>query len=243
LNKAVRRGNIPLMENKIAALKRTFIFGELDETTLGVLAERAVERRLARGEVLFIAGTEARGLYVIVEGALRAFRTGPDGREQVIHVERAPATIAEVPVFDDGIYPSTVAAEEDSVLLFLDKQDVRRRCLEHPQIALAALKVLAGRLRRCAELVEELSLREVGQRLAGYLLAEARVKGRQTTEGITVELTLTNQQIAARIGTVREVISRSLARLQQGGLIRIEGRHLVILDDGALAAYASEGEP
>jgi len=228
------------MENKIAALRRTAIFGELDEATLQALAERAIERRLARDEVLFMAGEEARGLYVITEGALRAFRVGVDGREQVIHVERAPASIAEVPVFDDGIYPSTVAAEEDSTVLFLDKRDVRRLCLAHPEIALAALKVLAVRLRRCAELVEELSLREVGQRLASFLLAEAREKGKRTPEGVRVELTLTNQQIAARIGTVREVISRALSRLQQGGLILVEGRHLVIPDEGALAAYAGE---
>jgi CRP-like cAMP-binding protein len=230
-----------VMENRLSALRRTRIFGELDEATLLALAERAIERTLARDEVLFIAGEEARGLYVIVEGALRAFRVGVDGREQVIHVERAPASIAEVPVFDDGIYPSTVAAEEDSTVLFLDKRDVRRLCLEHPQIALAALKVLAGRLRHCAELVEELSLREVGQRLAGFLLGEAREKGRRTPAGIHFELTLTNQQIAARIGTVREVISRSLSRLQQGELIRVEGRHLIIPDEAALAAYAGEG--
>ena len=229
------------MKDKIGALRRTAIFGELDESALAALAERAVERQLARDELLFIDGEEARGLYVIVEGAVRAFRTGADGREQVIHVERAPATIAEVPVFDDGFYPSTVAAEEDSILLFLDKRDVQRLCLKYPEIALAALKVLAGRLRHCAELVEELSLREVGQRLATFLLAEARGKGKATEDGLTFELTLTNQQIAARIGTVREVISRALSRLQRGGLIRVEGRHLVITDEEALAAYAGEG--
>src|SRR5207253_5621884 len=148
------------------------------------------ERRLKRDEVLFVAGEEARGLFVIVEGALRAFREGVDGREQVIHVERAGATIAELPVFDDRPYPSTVAAEEDSLLLFIDKQDVRRLCLEHPQIALAALKLLAGRLRRCAELVEALSLREVDERLARWLLSAARIRGTRTDKGLqfTVEI-------------------------------------------------------
>jgi CRP/FNR family transcriptional regulator len=229
------------MENKLAALKRTFIFGELNEKALGALAERSVERRLSRDEMLFIGGEEARGMYVIVEGSVRAFRVGVDGREQVIHVERAPATIAEVPVFDDGLYPSTVAAEEDSTVLFLDKRDVRRLCLEYPEIALAALKVMAARLRHCAELVEELSLREVGQRLASYLLEEARKNGKREEAGVSVELTMTNQQIAARIGSVREVISRALARLQRNGLIRVEGRHLIIPDEDALAGYAGEG--
>jgi len=226
---------------KIDALKRTALFGGLSESALNALAERAVERRLARDEVLFMAGDEARGLYVVAEGAMRAYRVGLDGREQVIHVERAGATLAEVPVFDEGAYPSTVAAEEDSTVLFIDKRDVRRLCLEHPQIALAALKLLAGRVRKCAELVESLSLREVGQRLARFLLAEARLRGkRRKGPGLEVTLALTNQQIAARIGSVREVTSRALARLQHDGLIAVEGRRITIPDEEALAAYAGE---
>ena len=226
--------------DKIAALQRTALFNELDENTLRALAARAIERRFQKDEVLFIAGEEAHGLYVIVEGAVRAFRESADGREQVIHVERAGASVAEVPVFDDGAFPSTVAAETDSVLLFIDKRDVRSLCLKHPQIALAALKVLAGRLRRCAELVETLSLREVGQRLARFLLAEARARGVSTKGGFEVTLTVTNQQIAARVGSVREVVSRALTRLQQDGLVALKGRRLSIPDEEALSAYAGE---
>src|SRR5687768_1935172 len=180
-------------------------------------------------------------MYVIVEGVVRAYRVSLDGREQVIHVERAGATIAEVPIFDDGTYPSTAAAEEETITLFLDKHDVRRLSLEHPEIALAALKVLAGRLRRCAELVEALSLREVGQRLARFLLAEARQGGaRAGAGGLRIELSHTNQQIAARVGSVREVVSRAFTRLQHDGLIRVEGRRLTIPDEQALASFAGE---
>jgi CRP/FNR family transcriptional regulator len=229
-----------MIEDKVKALARTEMFRELDERTLAVLAGRAVERRLSRDETLFIAGEEARGLYVIVSGALRAFRTSADGREQVIHVERAPATIAEVPVFDEGLYPATVAAEEDTTVLFIAKRDMRRLCLEHPQIAFAALKLLAGRLRRCAELVEALSLSEVGQRLARLLLAEAERAGVRHADGIHLELGLTNSQVAARIGSVREVVSRAFARLQQDGLIKVENRRLIILNVEKLAAYAGK---
>src|SRR5437763_1786343 len=136
--------------DKIAALRRTRLFAELDDTMLRLLAERAFARRFQKDEVLFVAGEQAHGLYVIVERAVRAFRVSMDGREQVIHMERAGATIAEVAVFDDDTYPSTAAAEEDTTVLFIDKRDVQHLCLEHPKITLAALKVLAGRLRRCA---------------------------------------------------------------------------------------------
>ncbi|MBL8189484.1 MAG: Crp/Fnr family transcriptional regulator [Acidobacteria bacterium] len=224
--------------DKIAALRRTTLFGELNETELRALAERAVERRLNRNEVLFFAGDEAAGLFVIAQGALRAFREGVDGREQVIHVERAGATIAELPVFDDKPYPSTVAAEEDSTVLFLSKRDVKSLCMTHPEIALAGLKLLAGRLRKCAELVEALSLREVDQRLARWLLTEARARGKRTSDGLELDLVLTNQQIAARIGSVREVVSRALTRLQQNGLISVEGRRVVIQQEATLSIFA-----
>jgi len=226
--------------DKVSALGKSALFGGLDEKELRALGERAVEQKLARGEILFTAGEEARGLFVIVEGALRAFRESVDGREQVIHVERAGATIAEVPMFDDGAYPSTVAAEEDSIVLFIDKRDVRNLCLSHPSIALAALKLLAGRLRRCAELVEALSLHEVDQRLARLLLSEGRTRGRRVNNGVVFELLLTNQQIAARIGTVREVVSRALSRLQQNELIEVSGRVVTILDEEPLKAFAGE---
>ncbi len=226
--------------DKIAALKRTKLFAELDAQTLSALAERAFERNFQKNEILFVAGDEANGMYVIAEGAVRAFRVNPDGREQVIHIERAGATIAEMPVFDDGTYPSTVAAEELTTVLFIDKRDVRRLCLEHPQIPLAALRLLSERLRRCAALVEALSLSEVDQRLARFLLNEARQNGTRSQNGFVLTLTQTNQQIAARVGSVREVISRAFTRLQHEGLITVGGRRVIIPSESALASFAEE---
>src|SRR5262245_9901953 len=130
--------------DKIAALKKTQLFGELEEPELCALAERSVERRLAPGEILFVARDEARALYVITSGALRAFREGVDGREQVIHVEREGATIAELPVFDDKPYPSTVAADEETVVLYLDKNDVKSLCLKYPQIEIGRASCREG---------------------------------------------------------------------------------------------------
>jgi CRP-like cAMP-binding protein len=228
------------VDEKITALSKTVLFGGLDKIELSALADRSFEKSLARGEVLFVAGEEARGLYVVVNGSVRAFRENLEGREQVIHVERAGATFAEVPVFDDLPYPSTVAAEEESTILFIEKGDVKRLCLEHPQIALAALKLLAGRLRKCSNLVEELSLHEVDQRLARLLLSEAKLRGVHSKEGIAFDLVLNNQQIAARIGSVREVVSRAFNRLQQNGLITLKGRHVTIPAEEALKSYAAE---
>lgn len=216
--------------DKISAIGRTPLFSGLTADELEQLAVRASERSLARGEVLFAIGEEARGLFVVVDGAIRAFR-GAGGREQVLYVERAGGTIAETAIFDDGAYAATAAADEISSVLFLGKQDVRQFLADHPQVAFSALKLLAGRLRRHAELVESIALREVGHRLARFLMAEARSSGYRDEHGWHIDLQLSHQQIAARIGTVREVISRTLRRFEQVGLIQMEGRRVTLRDE------------
>jgi len=239
LNSATRTVKIPSVNTRKAeVLRQTELFRELDVSVLDLLASHALEKKLKRGEVLFLAGEKAEGLYVVAEGSVRAFRTGMDGREQVMHVEQAVTTIAEVPVFDDGNYPSTVAAEESSRVLFIRKNDIRSACMKHPELALAATKLLARRLRRCAELVESLSLREVGQRVAKLLFEEAHARGVKTPSGIKFRQELTHNQLAARIGTVREVVTRAIMRLQAQGLIEVDGRRVTVRDLESLRSYA-----
>ncbi len=227
--------------DKAGAIRRTPLFQNLEPDEVEELAARAIEQKLRKGEILFLAGDNAKGLYVIVEGAVRAYRVGPDGREQVIHVERAGTTVAEIPCFDEGAYPSTVAGEEDSVLLFIPRSDVQRLYLQHPRMALAALRVLAGRLRKCASLVETLSLHDVDRRLARLLLTEAVERGRRSGSGFEIEFHYTHQQLASRIGSVREVVSRALSRLQQAKLLRVEGKVLRINEERAFREFV-EGD-
>lgn len=226
------------MESRVETLKRASLFAGLGDSVLDLIASRIVEKRLEPHGILFIAGEPADGLYVIAEGSVRAFRSGADGREQVIHVERAVTTIAEVPVFDDGNFPSTVAAEEPSRLFFIAKDDIRSISLTHPQLALAAAKLLAARLRQCAELVESLSLRDVSQRIARVLVQEAMIRGEMSGNGASFVQKLTHSQLAARIGTVREVVSRSMTRLESTGLIGISGKKVKVPDIDALRNYA-----
>lgn len=226
------------MQNaRTSILKQADLFRGLDDEIVELLASRSVERRLLRDEILFVAGDPAAGLYVVAEGSVRAFRSGLDGREQVIHVERAVTTVAEVPVFDEGNYPSTVAAEEPTLVLFIPRGDIRSACMSHPQLALAAARLLAVRLRKCAELVESLSLREVGQRIAKLFLQEAT--GRENTDGTLIfQQKLTHNQLAARIGTVREVVTRALFKIQSMGLVSIDGKKVTIPDPKALKRYS-----
>lgn len=227
-------------DDRVSLLQKTELFGRLKTGVLTTIASKMVERNVETNGILFVAGEPASGLYIIAEGGVRAFRSGLDGREQTIHVERAVTTIAEVPVFDDGCFPSTVAAEMPTKVFFIAKEDIRRISISHPELPLAAAKLLAGRLRKCAELLEIVALREVGQRIAMLFIEEARAKCKSNEHMAHFEQTLTHSQLAARIGTVREVVSRSLSRMQADGLVTIKGKIVTIPDIDALKHY-SEG--
>lgn len=220
------------------ALRHSRLFGGLAAEQVEDLLGRAQEVQLVGGETLFSAGEPSRGMFLVVSGRTRAVRHGADGREQIMHEDGPGATFPEVAVFDGGPYPSTVVAVSDATLLFLPKKEVQRICLAYPQVALAALNVLSKRLRKATGMVEDFSLRDVGQRLGEYLLEEAFSEGRNVEPGFQLELRHTNQEIADLIGSVREVISRAFGKLQRRGLIEKDGRIVRILDPEGLEAFS-----
>jgi CRP/FNR family transcriptional regulator len=223
---------------KIAALKHTTLFGELSAKELSRLARQAVVVHFKKGEMLFLSGEHANGLFVIVDGKVRAFQHNAEGREHVLHVDSAGAVLAEVPIFDDGPYPASAVAEEDTNALFIDKRDMCQFCLDHPAFMFKALKLMAARVRRHAQMVEILSFHEVGQRLALLLLAQSNLVGAPVSGQTSFRLSLSNHQIATRIGSVRDVVSRALTKLQNRGLISVEGRTVTIPDIRALKLYS-----
>jgi CRP-like cAMP-binding protein len=225
-------------QEKLSALVGTELFGAVNEAALFELAASARERHLVRGEILFSAGDKANGLFVVVSGLLRAFRQTREGREQTIHVEGPGATLAEVPVFDHGPYPSTVQAEEDSVVLFVPQQSVHLFLTKNPEAALVALAVLARRLRSVSGLVEQLALKDVAQRLAAMLAQEAVSQAGELKDGVSFSLTSPHQSIAARLGSVREVITRQLHKLIVDAVISVHGHRITVLDAATLLARA-----
>jgi CRP-like cAMP-binding protein len=197
-----------------------------------------VERRLRQGQILFNAYEPASGLYVVLSGAVRAFHENIDGREQTIHVEHAGGTLAEVAVFDGGPYPSTAVADEDSEVLFIATEDVRSFMLRHPEAALNGLAHMAKKLRTVAWLAEQLALKDVSQRVAALLLEEARRASPELQYGVSFSLPFSHTQLASRLGSVREVITRALQKLAQHGVIEVRGHRIVVLNIEALSAQA-----
>ncbi len=223
-------------------LSQVPIFTGLTEPEMQFLVQRSVARPYAAGELVFSEGEPCTGLYVVAKGRIRIFKVSPAGREQVLSLDGPGSSVAELPVFDGGNYPASVSAVADSVLIFVSKKDFQALVLQHPEVALKVLKVVGGRLRRLVGLIEELSFTTVRHRLASHLLHLAKSSGEKTPEGIRFELQGSQQDLAAVVGTVRELVSRNLGRLQDEGLIRMDGRTVLVTDINALDAVIRETE-
>ena len=211
-------------------LKASALFAALTEAEIEFLAARTRVRSVSAGELLFSEGEPCTGFYIIAAGRVRIFKTSVNGREHVLAIEGAGSSIAEIPVFDGGPYPASCAALEPSELLSISRQDFQAMCLEHPEIALKVLQVVGGRLRRLVAIIEELSFTTVRHRLISWLLRRTRA------EGAVFPLGVSHQELASQIGTVRELVSRNIARLQAQGLIEMSGRDVKVLDLEGLEA-------
>ena len=208
-------------------LRRFPILNGLTEVELQFLAERAVPRDYRKGELLFTEGDPCAGLFIMRSERLRIFKSSPNGREQVLAVEGPGSSVAELPLFDGGNYPASTAAIENASIYFISKQDFHSLCLVHPQVPLKVLKVVGARLRRLVGIIEELSFTTVRSRLISALVRRAKT-GKKTREGVEIELPPSNQELASEIGTVRELVSRNLSRLQAEELIRMDSKTVII---------------
>ncbi len=223
-------------------LERSSLFSELAESELSFLAQRAVRHQFSAGELVFEEGEPCAGLYVVESGHIRIFKSSSGGREQVLSIEGPGSSVAELPVFDGGAYPASVSALENTSLLFVSKQDFQALCLEHPQVALKVLKVVGARLRKLVGIIEELSFTTVRHRLAAYLLRLAQKEGKRSAEGVEFLLPAGNQELASQIGTVRELVSRNLSRLQSEGVLKLDGRTVIVNNMEALESEVSSAE-
>jgi CRP/FNR family cyclic AMP-dependent transcriptional regulator len=214
----------------VTLLTQVSIFSGLTDQELAFLTARVVPRKFSAGELIFAEAESCAGLYVIESGNVRIFKSSAGGREQVLSIDGPGSSIAELPVFDGGNYPASAQAVTDCSLLFFSKKDFQSLCLQHPDVALKVLQVVGARLRKLVGIIEELSFTTVRHRLAAMLVRLAKSDGHRQGETVAITLPANNHELAAQIGTVRELVSRNLSRLQSEGLIRIEGRIVTVLD-------------
>ena len=211
-------------------LSKAPLLSDLSPPEMQQLAARTARKHFSAGELLFSEGEPCNGLHIIAEGQVRIFKTSVSGREQVLALNGTGEAVAELPVFDGGPYPASAIAVNEAEIAFISRRDFHAYCLEHPEVALKVLAQVGARLRRLVGIIEELSFTTIRQRLIAALVKLAQTEGTKTERGIEFQLPASHQELANQIGTVRELISRNLMRLQAEGLLDVDARHIVVKD-------------
>lgn len=220
----------------LSTLRRLPLFNDLSDAELALIAAGVSRLSFHKGTVIFAEGDVCHELLIVEDGEVKLLKSALNGRHQLLSIERKGSALAEVAVFDGGRYPATAEAATPTTLLRLSADSFRRICVNNPELALKLFKVLAHKLRHLVSLIEELSFSTVRVRLIAHLIRLAEQNGNPGPNLVQFELTENNEELAARLGTVRELISRNLGRLHGDKLIEMNKRTVTIPDLSALRA-------
>ena len=226
--------------NDEEAIKSCIMFRALESSDLQKIKTLVTARNLKRGETIFSQDEKSEGFYVIKSGSVKVYKISADGKEQVLHFVGPGENYAEASMFGEGVYPAFSEALKDSTLLLIPKSNFMRLLADNPELSLRMLASLATWLKRMTLLVEEVTLKDVNTRLAGFLLNMLETKGIKTDKGIKVDLEMDKKTLAARLGTISETLSRSLRKFKESDIIEVKGRSFVILDRDALLEIISD---
>lgn len=215
-------------------LKTLPLFAGVPEDQLAALADAARVRSYAAGELIVGEDENPRGFFVVVSGRVKLFKLSPEGREQTVYAFGPGEPFCLCSVFEGERFPANAAALEPSRVLVAPPDVFEAVARAEPSLLFNILLVLSRRLKEAMTLVESLSLKEVPQRVAAYLL-------QAPAEGGVVDLPVTHRELAKIVGTTPESLSRSLKRMAGRGLVSVAGRRIAILDREGLAACSEEG--
>ena len=221
--------------NAIEALASVASFEGLDATALETLARAAIRIEFAADQVVFLEGEPCAGLYLVQSGWLKAVKTSPTGREQVMRIVGPGEVFNEMGVLVGEANFVTVIALEPATVWVIQRDALMHLIEEHPRLSRIIMQNLAKRMQHLIRLVEDLSLRPVESRLARLLLDET------ATDVWSGRRWATQAGLAARLGTVPDVINRALRSLAEEGLVQIERRRIRVLDRAGLENKASLG--
>jgi CRP/FNR family cyclic AMP-dependent transcriptional regulator len=212
-------------------LRRIPLLADLSDDALARVASAALARTYEPGEVIIFEGDPCRAAYFVAKGQVRVYRLSAAGREQVLARLGPGQAFNTVPPFQpDGVNHATVEALGTVTVYAVSSDDLRHLVGQSPELALALLQDFASRLDHLTNLVEDLSLRTVRGRLARFLLENA-------DEGKTTRC-WTQDEIAAHLGTVRDMVGRTMRAFADAGLVRMDRQRIVLLDREGLEAEA-----
>lgn len=213
-------------------LRQSPLFAGTTDEDIAAILRICKVREYDRGEVLFDEGDVAQGFYIVAAGRVKVYKLSPEGKERILHVVQPGGNFAEAAIFADGLYPASAEPLEKSTLIFFPKRDFLDLLTAQGRIAINMIGGLSRFLRLFAGQIEELTFRDVPSRLARYLL------DLNNERNGAVELPTSKSAIASRLGTVSETLSRTFRKLSDEGLIRVEGKTIVILDAERLSDLA-----
>ena len=211
----------------IEELKQADLFSRLEDSELDDLVAIARNRRLESGDILFSAGDQAKGFYVLLAGKIKLYKISPDGKEYILRVVGGGQTFAEAAAFSGLAYPVFAESMSQCRLVYFDADDFRNLIQKSPQLALNMIATMALLLQSLNQKIEDLSLREVGAR---HLLSRARREQSEAKDGAILQLETTKSALAASLGTISETLSRTFKKLQNRGILQVDGSSVTLLD-------------
>lgn len=229
---------MPNVQDMAALLQRMPYFAGLADARLSAIAHDVRVRRYEAKESVVTEGEACHGLYFVIDGHVKVFKTSGSGREQVLRIIGAGRTFNDVPVFDGGTNPGNVATLEPSTIGWIPKSRVLSLTSEEPLVAIAVIRILATRLRALTVMIEDLALRGVTARIARLLLDASRGRPPLAEVDPGAQIELTQERLAAMSGSVREVVHRALKLLEQEGAIAIGRRRIEVLEPAVLETWS-----
>ena len=219
------------MAVQVENIKSNPYFSGLNREALDSIGESIFEETAEKGEMLLFEGEPAGTLYFVISGVVKVFKTSADGKEQILNLIRPGESFNDVPVLGGGTNLANADAMVPVVLYGIKKVGLDVIIRDYPQVALNIIQVLSQRVQHLVTLVEDLSFRHVTSRVAKLLLEYA-------PDGEGQRPKFTQQEMAALAGTAREVVGRSLKKLETDGLIRLDRHRIVVTDIKALREMA-----
>ena len=208
-------------------------FASLSPTVLKAINRCSTRRRYGEGEIIFLEGDPVAGLYIIESGTVKISRFSKDGREHILMFLHKDMTFNDVAVLDGDPNPVTAIAHTATTTVSITHADLQSVAQIFPELGWALAQSIARRARFLVNQVQDLSMRNVRGRLAGLLLQEAEREDENALPRM-----LTQDDMAARLGTVRDVVGRALRSLAADGIIEFDRHQIVILDTDRLTEEA-----
>lgn len=212
-------------------LKSVPLFSRLGEASLDAILRLTRRKRFRKDEIIFHEKEMGDSLFVILHGRVKVAIFGDDGKEVTLSVLSEGDFFGEMSVLDLEPRSATVIAEADCEVLSLQRDDFLRSLEQDPGMSKSLIQVLADRLRKANHQISTLALLDVYGRVARVIQELAEEEGKRLKDGRVVVRRPTHMDIAHRIGSSRETVTRMMRDLEENGHIQTEGREIFLRPD------------